>query len=46
MQAFLDGATVLELKDVIASEAFCRQKPGFRQGNFFGGPIGQILNKG
>jgi uncharacterized glyoxalase superfamily protein PhnB len=35
---FLKSATILEVSDVIASEAFYREKLGFAPGNFFGEP--------
>jgi len=38
MAKFLESATTLEVKDVIASEAFYREKLGFRPGHFYGEP--------
>lgn len=38
MPTFLESATTLEVKDVIASELFYREKLGFRPGFFFGEP--------
>jgi catechol 2,3-dioxygenase-like lactoylglutathione lyase family enzyme len=38
MPTFLESATILEVKDVVASEAFYRERLGFRPGNFFGDP--------
>ena len=38
MPTFLESATILEVKDVIASEVFYREKLGFRPGHFFGDP--------
>jgi catechol 2,3-dioxygenase-like lactoylglutathione lyase family enzyme len=38
MAKFLEGATTLEVTDVIASEAFYREKLGFRPGHFYGEP--------
>jgi catechol 2,3-dioxygenase-like lactoylglutathione lyase family enzyme len=35
---FLESATTLEVKDVVASEAFYREKLGFRPGVFYGEP--------
>jgi catechol 2,3-dioxygenase-like lactoylglutathione lyase family enzyme len=34
----VQGATILEVKDIKASEAFYREKLGFRPGLFFGEP--------
>ena len=38
MPKFLESATILEVKNVIASEIFYREKLGFRPGVFFGDP--------
>ena len=38
MATFLKSATILEVRDVIASEAFYRENLGFAPGNFFGEP--------
>jgi len=38
MPKFLEHATTLEVKDVVASEAFYREKLGFRPGYFYGEP--------
>jgi predicted enzyme related to lactoylglutathione lyase len=38
MPTFLESATILEVKDVVASEAFYREKLGFRPGVSFGEP--------
>jgi len=38
MPNFVDAATILEVKDVKASEAFYNQKLGFGPGHFFGEP--------
>ena len=38
MPTFLASATILEVKDVIASEVFYREKLGFRPAHFFGDP--------
>ncbi len=38
MTKFVQGATILEVKDIKASEAFYREKLGFRPGSFFGEP--------
>ena len=38
MAMFLESATTLEVKDVVASEAFYREKLGFRPGYFYGEP--------
>jgi catechol 2,3-dioxygenase-like lactoylglutathione lyase family enzyme len=38
MVKFIDSATTIEVKDVVASEAFYRQKLGFRPGVFYGEP--------
>ena len=38
MTKFVQGATTLEVKDIKASEAFYREKLGFRPGLFFGEP--------
>ena len=38
MAKFLDSATILEVKDVIASEKYYREQLGFRPGHFFGAP--------
>src|SRR4051812_31753541 len=38
MAKFVQSATTLEVKDVRASEAFYREKLGFRAGLFFGEP--------
>jgi catechol 2,3-dioxygenase-like lactoylglutathione lyase family enzyme len=38
MPKFLESATTLEVKDVIASEVFYREKLGFRAGHFYGEP--------
>ena len=38
MVKFIDSATVIEVKDVVASEAFYREELGFRAGVFFGEP--------
>jgi len=38
MAKFVQSATILEVKDVKASEAFYREKLGFRPGVFFGDP--------
>ena len=39
MPKFLEHATTLEVKDVVASEAFYREKLGFRPGYFYGEPL-------
>ena len=38
MVKFLEHATTLEVRDVVASEAFYREKLGFRPGYFYGEP--------
>ena len=38
MVGFVDSATVLEVSDVVASEAFYREKLGFSPGRFYGEP--------
>jgi len=38
MAKFLESATTLEVKDIVASEAFYRTKLGFGAGHFFGEP--------
>jgi catechol 2,3-dioxygenase-like lactoylglutathione lyase family enzyme len=38
MTKFVQSATTLEVKDIKASEAFYREKLGFRPGLFFGEP--------
>ncbi len=38
MPIFLESATVLEVKDVVASEVFYREKLGFGRSHFFGEP--------
>ncbi|MGN6573065.1 MAG: VOC family protein [Pseudolabrys sp.] len=38
MVRFVDSATILEVKDVVASEAFYREKLGFSPGRFYGEP--------
>ncbi len=38
MAKFVQSATILEVKDIEASEAFYREKLGFRPGVFFGEP--------
>jgi catechol 2,3-dioxygenase-like lactoylglutathione lyase family enzyme len=38
MTKFLQSATILEVKDIKASEAFYREKLGFPPGLFFGEP--------
>lgn len=38
MTKFVQGATILEVKDIKVSEAFYREKLGFRPGLFFGEP--------
>jgi catechol 2,3-dioxygenase-like lactoylglutathione lyase family enzyme len=38
MAKFLESATILEVKDVVASETFYREKLGFGPGTFFGEP--------
>jgi catechol 2,3-dioxygenase-like lactoylglutathione lyase family enzyme len=38
MTKFVQSATVLEVKDIKVSEAFYREKLGFRPGLFFGEP--------
>ena len=38
MTKFVQSATILEVKDIKASEAFYRVKLGFRPGLFFGEP--------
>ena len=38
MAKFVQSATILEVKDIKASEAFYREKLGFRPGLFFGEP--------
>ncbi len=38
MARFLESATILEVKDAIASEAFYREKLGFGPSVFFGDP--------
>ncbi len=38
MAKFLESATILEVKDVVASETFYREKLGFGAGTFFGEP--------
>ena len=38
MPKFLEHATTLEVKDVVASEGFYREKLGFRPGYFYGEP--------
>jgi predicted enzyme related to lactoylglutathione lyase len=38
MTKLVQGATILEVKDVVASEAFYREKLGFIPGAFFGDP--------
>ena len=38
MAKFLESATNLEVKDIVASEAFYREKLGFGRGHFFGEP--------
>jgi catechol 2,3-dioxygenase-like lactoylglutathione lyase family enzyme len=38
MVKFTDSATTIEVKDVVASEIFYRQKLGFRAGVFYGEP--------
>jgi catechol 2,3-dioxygenase-like lactoylglutathione lyase family enzyme len=38
MAKLVQSATVLEVKDIVASEAFYREKLGFRPGLFFGEP--------
>ena len=38
MAKFVQSATTLEVKDIKASEAFYREKLGFRPGLFFGEP--------
>jgi catechol 2,3-dioxygenase-like lactoylglutathione lyase family enzyme len=38
MVKVVDSATPIEVKDVVASEAFYREKLGFNAGKFFGEP--------
>jgi catechol 2,3-dioxygenase-like lactoylglutathione lyase family enzyme len=38
MVKFLESATILEVKDVVVSERFYREKLGFGPGKFFGEP--------
>ena len=38
MTKLLQSATILEVKDVVASEAFYREKLGFAPGSFHGEP--------
>jgi len=38
MVKFVDSATTIEVSDVVASEAFYREKLGFRPGYFYGEP--------
>ena len=38
MPKLLQSATTIEVKDIKASEAFYREKLGFRPGNFYGEP--------
>jgi len=38
MAKFLEHATTLEVKDVVAAETFYREKLGFRPGHFYGEP--------
>lgn len=38
MAKFLKSATILEVRDIKASEAFYREKLGFAPGSFFGEP--------
>ena len=38
MTKFLESATTLEVKDIVASEVFYREKLGFGAGHFFGEP--------
>ena len=38
MVKVVDSATTIEVKDVVASEAFYREKLGFSAGKFFGEP--------
>ena len=38
MTKFVQGTTILEVKDIKVSEAFYREKLGFRPGLFFGEP--------
>lgn len=38
MSKFVQGVTILEVKDIKRSEAFYREKLGFRPGLFFGEP--------
>ena len=38
MVKFLESATTIEVEDVVASEAFYREKLGFRPGVFYGEP--------